>query len=73
MAHTPPRLSTAAREAIHRGLVGQYRSTAVPISRILRTIRTELPALPYSDEELIQQIVLDATGQGLAVHFDKAR
>ena len=71
MIQSHPRLSVAAREAILRGLSRQSGSAAVPISRVLHNIRTDFPALRESDEDLIRQIVIDATGRGLAVYFDR--
>lgn len=73
MARMPPGLSLSAREAILHSLASQHCPTAVPISRILRDIRTEFPALPESDDDLIQHIVMEATDHGLAVHFDSPR
>ena len=71
MARLPPRLSFVTREAILRNLVSQYRSTPVPVSRILRRVRKEYPLITDGDDALIRQIVLDATDHGLAVYFDK--
>lgn len=67
------RLSIAARKAIHSQLSNSPGSTAVPISKILREIRSDVPELRKSDEELIDQIVMEATDYGLAVHFDQER
>lgn len=67
----PPRLSQAAREAIRGHLAKQRRLSAVSVSRVLRDIRTSAPALRESDEDLIQQIAMDAVDSGLALHFDK--
>lgn len=67
----PPRLSQAAREAIRDHLAKQRRLSAVSVSRVLRDIRTSAPALRESDEDLIQQIAMDAVDSGLALHFDK--
>lgn len=66
-----PRLSSAAREAIIHRLASWSKSAPVPISRILHDIRSDTPNLRESDEELIQQIVMDATDSGFAVHFDR--
>lgn len=66
-----PRLSLAAKEAILRRLATQGRTTPVPISKMLRDIRTGFPALRESDEDLIRQIVTEAADHGLAVHFDR--
>ena len=71
MSGTPmPRLSLAAREAIIHRLASRSKLAPVPISRILHDIRSDAPDLRESDEELIQQIVMDATDSGFAVHFD---
>lgn len=68
--NAPPRLPRVVKAAIRHRLEGQHRTTAVPVSRILKDVRAEITALEVSDEELIRQIVIDATDHGLAVHFD---
>lgn len=68
-----PCLSLAAREAIIRRLASRSKLVPVPISRILRDIRSDTPDLGESDDELIHQIVMDATDSGFAVHFDGDR
>lgn len=67
--HQPPRLSLSTREAIRNRLSGLNRSTAVPISRILSHVRSTIPKLDESDDDLIEQIVMEATGNGFAIHF----
>lgn len=71
MTDRSARLSTAAREAIRRRLSTQSKAAAVPISRILRHLRSDAPTLDESDDELVHHIVLEATSHGLAVHFDE--
>lgn len=71
MAAPSPRLSLAAREAIIRRLTAQNAFAAVAISRILRDVRADCPALAEDNDDLIRQIVIEATDLGYAVDFDE--
>ena len=70
MTDLPARLSNVAREAIHRRLQQQRKGDPIPLSRVLREVRAELPSLRESDDDLINHIVIEATDNGLFVHFD---
>lgn len=67
----PPRLPAGIREAVRRRLTGQPSVVPVRISRILQDLRSSADTSRVTDDELIRQIVMDATDHGLAVHFDR--
>ena len=65
------RLSDEARETIHRSLSTQAYSEAVPLLKVLKDVRLQLPDLHESDEELSDHIIAVASSQGRAVEFDE--
>lgn len=67
----PPRLHERIREAIRQRLADQGPAAPVQVSRILRDVRSETDTSQIADDDLVRQIVLDATDRGLSVHFDR--
>lgn len=72
MKATPsPRLPEAIKEAIRQHIAGRTSTAPVQVSRLLRDVRSAIDASQVTDDELVEQIVMDATDQGLPVHFDR--
>lgn len=67
----PPRLPEGIKNAIRQRIAKQASAAPVQISRLLRDIRSTVDASSITDDELVQQIVIDATDRGLSVHFDR--
>lgn len=71
MRATPsPRLPEAIKEAIRQHIAGRTSAAPVQVSRLLRDVRSAVDTAHITDEELVEQIVMDATDHGLSVHFD---
>ena len=66
-----PRLPESVKEAVRLHIAGQSAIAPVQISRILHDIRSKVDVPHISDEDLVRQIVMDATDHGLSVHFDR--
>ena len=67
----PPRLPEHVKEVVRRQIAKQAASAPVQLSRMLRDVRSTVDASHVPDEELVRQIVMDATNRGLSVHFDQ--
>lgn len=71
MKATPsPRLPEAIKEAIRQHIAGRTGAAPVQVSRLLRDVRSAVDTTHLTDDDLIEQIVMDATDHGLSVHFD---
>jgi hypothetical protein len=71
MKATPsPRLPEAIKEAIRQHIAGRTGAAPVQVSRLLRDVRSAVDTTHVTDDELVKQIVMDATDHGLSVHFD---
>jgi hypothetical protein len=64
-------LPESVKEVVRRQLAKQAAAAPVQLSRILRDVRSTVDASHVTDEELVRQIVMDATNHGLSVHFDQ--
>lgn len=67
----PSRLPESIKEAVRQHIAKQAAVAPVQVSRILRDIRSSVDATHVTDEELVQQIVVDATNHGFSIHFDQ--
>lgn len=69
-AAVAPRLPESIKEVIRQHIAKRGSMAPVQISQILRDVRLTVDASHATDDELVQQIVMDATDHGLSVHFD---